>query len=89
MNCEKQQEIKWKSIKKTVTLAGHKLNGLESKISEALINSETSHGRLYCNNWWRKLKERIRMVNSQRSEKKNVTKVGKKSIVEVIKHNEV
>ena len=29
------------------------------------------------------------MVNSQRSEKKNITKVGKKSIVEVIKHNEV
>ena len=39
-----------KKHNKTVTLAGHKLNGLESKISEALINSETSHGRLYCNN---------------------------------------
>ena len=40
---------KKKKHNKIVTLAKNKLNSLESKISEALINCEISHGRLYYN----------------------------------------
>ena len=40
-NCLKQQEIKRKS--KIKLLARSKLNSIESKISEALINNEISH----------------------------------------------
>ena len=40
---KKQREIKRKSIIKFLYLARSKLNGIESKISEALINNEISH----------------------------------------------
>ena len=76
-------------------LARSKLNSLESKISEALINNEISHeGFMTIINEqkkYRKLKESISMMNSQRSdtEKINLIQEGKKvSINEVIKRNE-
>ena len=77
-------------------LARSKLNWIESKISEALINDEISledfviiinEGKNY-----RELKESIRMMNSQRSdtEKINLIEEGKKiGINEVIKCNEI
>ena len=65
-------------------LAGSKLNSIESKISEALLNNETSHAdfmtiineeRIY-----RELKGSLRMMNNQRSdiEKINLIEEGKK-----------
>ena len=76
-------------------LARSKLNSLESKISEALINNEISHeGFMTIINEekkYRKLKESISMMNCQRSdtEKINLIQEGKKvSINEVIKRNE-
>ena len=75
-------------------LARSKLNSIESKVFEALINSEISHegfmviiteGKKY-----RELKESIRMMNSQISisEKINLIEEGKKiGINEVINNN--
>ena len=65
-------------------LARSKLNSIESKISEALLNNETSHAdfmtiineeRIY-----RELKGSLRMMNNQRSdiEKINLIEEGKK-----------
>ena len=75
-------------------LARSKLNSIESKISEALINSEISHEDFMTiinkEKKYRELKESIRMINSQRSntEKINLIEEGKKiDIDEVIKHN--
>ena len=65
-------------------LARSKLNSIESKISEALINNEISHeGFMTIINeekTYRGLKQSIRMMNSQRSnvEKINLTEEGKK-----------
>ena len=77
-------------------LARSKLNSIESKVSEALINSEISHEdfMIIINEAkkYRELKESIRMTNSQRSdsEKINLIEEGKKiGITEVIKRNEV
>ena len=77
-------------------LARSKLNSIERKISEALINSEISHEDFMIiikeEKNYRELKESIRMMNSQRSdsEKNNLIEEGKKiSIHEVIKCNEV
>ena len=77
-------------------LARSKLNSIESKISEALINNEISHeGFMTIINEEKKhreLKESIRMMNSQRSdtEKNNLIEEGKKiGINEVIKRNEI
>ena len=62
---------KKKKHNKIIMLARSELNSIESKVSEALINSEISHedfmiiiseGKSY-----RELKESIRMMNSQRS----------------------
>ena len=55
-------------------LARSKLNSIESKISEALINNEISHKD------FRELKESIRTMNTQRSdsEKINLIEEGKK-----------
>ena len=73
-------------------LARSKLNSLESKISEALINNEINHEDfmtiINVENKYLELKESIRMMNSQRSdaEKANLTEEGKKiGINEVIK----
>ena len=77
-------------------VARSKLNSIESKISEALMDNEIRHeefetiineGKKY-----RELKASIKMVNSQRSdaEKVNLIKEGKKiGINEVIKRDEL
>ena len=53
-------------------LARSKLNTIESKVSEALINSEISHDDFLIiineEKKYRELKESIRMMNSQRSD---------------------
>ena len=53
-------------------LARNKLSSIKSKISEALINSEVSHEDFMTilneEMKYRELKERIRMMNSQRSD---------------------
>ena len=75
-------------------LARSKLNSIESKISKALINNETSHEDfmfiLNQQTKYRELKESIRMMNSQISDAKKVSliKEDKKiGINEVIKCN--
>ena len=81
---------------KIVMLARIKLNSIESKMSEALINHEISHEdfmtTLNEEKKYRELKESIRVMNSQRSDdKKNyLLEEGKKiDINEVIKRNEI
>ena len=66
-------------------LAKSKLNSIESKISEALINNEVSHEDfmtiLNDEKKYRELKESIRMMNNQR------TDVEKISLIEEGKQN--
>ena len=63
-------------------LARSKLNSIESKISEALINNEISHEAFtkIINEVekYRELKESIRMMNSQKK-KINLIEAGKKN----------
>ena len=64
-------------------LARLKLNSIESKISEALINNEISHEdfmTILNEEKYRELKESIRMMNRQRSdvEKISLIEEGKK-----------
>ena len=73
-------------------LARSKLNNIESKVSETLINGEISHKDFMViineEKNYRELKESIRMMNSQRSdaEKINLMEEGKKiGINEIIK----
>ena len=87
---------KKKKHNKTIMLARRKLNSIESKISEALINNEISledfMAVLNEETKYRELKESIRMMNSQRSdiEKVNLIEEGKEiGINEVIKLNEI
>ena len=87
---------KKKKHNKIVMLARSKLNSIESKISEALINNEISHEDFMTilneEKKYRELKESIRRMNSQRSdvEKISLIEEGKKiSINEVIKRNEI
>ena len=56
-------------------LARSKLNSMESRISEALINNEIIHGDFILNEEkkYQELKESNRMMNSQRSEVEKVT----------------
>ena len=75
-------------------LARSKLNSIESKVSEALINSEISHEDFMTiineERNYRELKESIRMMKSQRSntEKKNLIEEGKrKGIDEIVRQN--
>ena len=67
---------KKKKHNKIVMLAGSKLNSIESKISEALINNEISHeGFMTIINEeknYRELKESIRMMKSQRSDTEKI-----------------
>ena len=77
-------------------LARSKLNSMESKISEGLINNEISHEDFMANineeKKYRELKESIRMMNTQRSdsEKINLLEESKKiDINEVIKRNKI
>ena len=75
---------KKKKHNKIVMLARSKLNSIESKISEALINNEISHEEnmiiLNEETKYRELKESVRMMNSQRSdvEKVSLIEEGKK-----------
>ena len=87
---------KKKKHNKIVMLARSKLNGIESKIPEALINNEISHEDFMAilneEKKYRELKESIRMMNTQRSdvEKISLIEKGKKiSTNEVIKRNEI
>ena len=65
-------------------LARSKLNSIESKISEALINNEISHEDFMTiineEKKYREIKESIRMMNNQKSdvEKINLIEEGKK-----------
>ena len=76
---------KKKKHNKIVMLAKSKLNSLESKIFETLINNDISHENFMTiineEKQYRELKERIRMMNSQRSdaEKINLIEEGKKN----------
>ena len=87
---------KKKKHNKIVMLARSKLNSIESKISEALINNKISHEDFMTilneeKIYW-ELKESIKMMNSQRSdvEKISLIEEGKKiGIKEVIKLNEI
>ena len=75
---------KKKKHNKIVMLDRSTLNSIESKVSEALINSETSDDDFMViineETKYRELKESIRMMNSQRSdsEKINLIEEGKK-----------
>ena len=75
---------KKKKQNKTVMLARSKLNSIESKISEALINNEISHEDFMTilneEKKYRELKESIRMMNSQKIdvEKISLIEEGKK-----------
>ena len=87
---------KKKKHNKIIMLARSKLNRIETKISEALINNEISHEDFMTiineEKKYRELKESIRMMNSQRSdvEKINLIEESKKiGISEVIKSNEI
>ena len=66
-------------------LARSKLNSIESKISEALINNEISHEDFMTilneEKKYRELKESIRVMNSQGSN------VEKGSLIEQVKKN--
>ena len=65
---------KKKKHNKIVMLARSKLNSIESKISEALINNQVSHEDLITiineERNYRELKERIRMMKGQEDKKK-------------------
>ena len=87
---------KKKKHNKIVMLARSKLNSIESKISEALINNEISHEDFMTilneEKKYRELKENIRKMNSQRSDVDKISLIeeGKKiGINEVIKRNEI
>ena len=82
---------KKKKHNKTAMLARSKLNSIESKIYEAMINNEISHEDFMTiineEKKYRELKESMRMVNSRRSddEKINLIEEGKQiGINEVI-----
>ena len=79
MNCEKNLKTtrnKKKKYSKIVMLARAKLNSIESKISETLINNEISHEYFIKiineEKKYRELKESIRMINSQRSDTEKI-----------------
>ena len=91
----KTMHNKKKKYNKIVKLARIKLNSSESKISEVLINNETSHEDFMAiinkERNCREFKKSIRMMKSQISdtEKINLIEEGKKiGSDEVIKHNE-
>ena len=87
---------KKKKHNKVVMLARSKLNSIESKTSEALINNEISLEDFIIilneQTKYRELKESIRMMSSQRcdAEKVSLIEEGKKiGINEVIKRSEI
>ena len=95
-NLLRTTQNKKKKHHKIIMLARSKSNSIKGKVFEALINNEISHedSMVIINEEknYRKLKESIRMMNSQRSdsEKINLIEEGKKiDINEVINRNEV
>ena len=84
-----------KKHNKIVMLARSKLNSIESKISEELINNEISHEDFTTiineEKKYRELKESIRMMNSQRSdvEKINLIEEGKTIGINEVKRNKI
>ena len=87
---------KKKKHNKIVMLARSKLNSIESKISEALINNEINHEDFMTilneKTKYREFKESIRMMNSQSSDVEKVSLIEedkKIGINEVIKRNEI
>ena len=72
---------------KIVMLARSKLNGIENKISKALIDNKISHEDFMTilneEKEYREIKEGIRMTNSQRidAEKISLIKEGKKYVL--------
>ena len=83
-----------KKDNKIVMLARSKLNSIESKISEALIKNEISHGDFITiineERNYLELKQSIRMMNSQKSDTGKINlikKVLKIGIDEIIKRN--
>ena len=74
-----------KKHNKIIMLSRSKLNSIESKVSEALTNSEISHKDFMViineEKKYRELKENIKMMNSQRSDsgKINLIEEGKKN----------
>ena len=72
----KTKRNKKKKHNKIVMLARSKLNSIESKISESLINNEISHEDFITiineEKKYRQLIESIRMMNSQRSDVKKI-----------------
>ena len=92
----KTTRSKKKKHNKIAMSARSKLNSIESKLSEALINNEIDHEDFMRiineERNHRELKESIRMMNSQRSdtEKKfRLKKVKKIGTDETIKRNEI
>ena len=71
-NFSKTIRNKKKKPNKITMLARSKLNSIESKISEALLNNKISHEDfmkiLNEEKKYRELKQKIRMMNSQRSD---------------------
>ena len=69
-------------------LARSKLNNRESKISEALINSEISHGDFMTiideEKKYRELKESIRMMKNQRSDTEEQKKARKQALMKLL-----
>ena len=87
---------KKKKHNKIVMLARSKLNSIESKISEALINNEISHEDFVTiineEKKYEKLKKRIKMMNSRRSDVEKVILIEQGNKIgsnEVIKRNEI
>ena len=78
---------KKKKHNKIVMLARSKLNSIESRISEALINNEIIHDDFVViingEKKYQELKESIRMMNNQRSDvqKINLIEEGKKLVL--------
>ena len=78
----KTTRSKKKKHNQIVMLARSKLNSIENKISEALINNEISHEHFMTiineKRKHRELEESIKMMNGQRSntEKNNLTEKG-------------
>ena len=91
----KRTRNKKKKHNKIVTLARSKLNSIERKISEALINHEISHEDFMTIIMGKKdqePKENIRMMNSQKLIMKTLTKLKKAKkigINKVMKHNKI
>ena len=95
-NILKTTRNKKKKRNKIDMLARSKLNSIEKKISEAQKNNEISHEDFTTiineEIKYRKLKESIRMMSSERSDSEKVSLIeeGKKiGINKVIKHNEI